>query len=208
MKRVRLLSSGPLSTLLYMAMCIIIPGGYTGYDSLVHTISELSAVGAPTRTVWVAWGVVYTILVTAFGVGVLQSAGGNGKLRITGQLMILYGLSGFLWPVFPMHMREVIAAGGGTATDTMHITLGMISVAIMVTMMVFGAVALKEQFRIYTFTSIALLFVFGALTAMDSSGIDAGTPTPYLGLWERICIGTFMVWVAILGLKLIKGQKA
>jgi hypothetical protein len=34
-------------------------------------------------------------------------------------MFIAHDVTGFFWP--PMHQREVLAAGGGTRTDTMHI---------------------------------------------------------------------------------------
>jgi hypothetical protein len=41
---------------------------YPGYDAFSQQVSELSAIGAPTRGWWVPVGVAYEILVIAFGV--------------------------------------------------------------------------------------------------------------------------------------------
>jgi hypothetical protein len=48
---------------------------YDGYSYRDQTVSELSAIGAPTRSFWFAFGSVWSGLVIAFGVGVWQSAG-------------------------------------------------------------------------------------------------------------------------------------
>jgi hypothetical protein len=77
-----------LSSLLYAGMLIFIPPLWVGYSSLSQTVSELSAIGAPTRDLWFWLGIVYTLLYAAFGWGVWRSAGDNRSLRIAGGLMI------------------------------------------------------------------------------------------------------------------------
>ena len=59
----------------------------------------------------------------AFGWGVLASSRRDRHLRAAGGLLVAYGVIGLAWP--PMHLREVLAAGGGTLTDTMHIVFAM-----------------------------------------------------------------------------------
>lgn len=63
----------------------------------------------------------------AFGRGVWQSAGRNRAVRIVGGLILAFGSLGLLWPFAPMHQREVLAAGGGTLSDTMHVVLGVVT---------------------------------------------------------------------------------
>ena len=73
MIRRALLVCGILSSLLYVAMTVFIAMRWENYDSASQTISELSAVGAPTRSLWAGAGAVYTVLVIAFGWGVWMS---------------------------------------------------------------------------------------------------------------------------------------
>ena len=134
-----LLSCGILSSLLYISMNIFIPMYYPGYSSQSQTVSELSAIGAPTRSIWVILGTVYTFLVIAFGWGVWNSEKSNRKLRVVGSLIILYGLLGIGWPLAPMHQREVIAAGGGTISDTMHIVFSIVTSLLMILAMGFAS---------------------------------------------------------------------
>ena len=75
MARQALLVCGILSSLLYIAMTVLVAMQWEGYSSASQTISELSAIGAPTRSLWVLPAAVYTVLVTAFGWGVWKSAG-------------------------------------------------------------------------------------------------------------------------------------
>lgn len=73
-RRVRvLLGCGLLSSLWYAAMNIVVPLQAPEYSQLSQTISELSAVDAPTRVLWGWLGVFYTLLVTAFGWAVGRS---------------------------------------------------------------------------------------------------------------------------------------
>jgi len=111
MRRI-LLVCGIVSSLLYVAMNVFVASQWTGYNSASQTVSELSAIGAPTRTLWVALGIPYTLLVAAFGWGVRASAGGNRSLRIAGGVMAAYGIVGLGWPFAPMHLRDTLAAGG------------------------------------------------------------------------------------------------
>src|SRR6476469_6010939 len=141
MKRKILLICGILSSLLYIGMNVFIPFLYKGYDSASQTISELSAIGAPTRSLWAVLGAVYTLLVTAFGFGVWMSARNNRPLRIAGIFLIIYGITGILWEFGPMHQREVLATGGATISDTLHIVFTMITIPLMLLAMGFGSPA-------------------------------------------------------------------
>jgi hypothetical protein len=67
MLRTTLLACGILSSILYVAMVVLIGARLDGYNWMSQTISELSAIGAPTRRPWVIAGALYTILITAFG---------------------------------------------------------------------------------------------------------------------------------------------
>lgn len=202
-----LLLCGILSSLMYIGMSILIPLQFPGYDSASQTISELSAIDAPTRKIWVAWGIVYTILVTAFGIGLLLSAGDNRKLRIVGILLIIYGIIGIGWPMAPMHQREVLAAGGGTLSDTLHIIFSMVTVFIMLLAMAFGAFAFGKGFRFYSLLTILVLLVLGIFTGMDAPKLEADLPTPWLGIVERILIGVFLVWIIVLATNVIQSVK-
>ena len=199
-----LLVCGILSSLLYVAMNIFIPMQYPGYSSASQTVSELSAIDAPTRSLWVITGVVYTLLVVAFGWGVWNSAAVNRKLRVVGSLIIIYGLLGIGWPLAPMHQREVIASGGGTISDSMHIGFSIVTSLLMLLAIGFGATAFGKRFRFYSIVTILVLIVFGSMTAMDAPKLEANLPTPMLGIWERILIGAFLLWVIVLAAVLLE----
>ena len=199
-----LLVCGILSSLLYAAMNIFVPRLYEGYSSSAQTVSELSAIGSPTRALWVLLGIGYTFLITAFGIGIWQSAEGNRPLRIVGDLILAYGLVGFVWSFAPMHQREALAAHHETLTDTMHIAFAMVMVLLMVTAIGFGAATFGKRFRLYSIATILILLVFGGLTTFDAHRINANLPTPWVGVWERINIGVFLFWIIVLGIILLR----
>lgn len=197
-----LLGCGIASSVLYVGMNIAGALLYPGYDTFSQEVSELSAIGAPTRAWWVPFGALYVILVIAFGVSVWLSADRNRWLRIVGGLLIVYGLFNAYWP--PMHQREVIAAGGGTLTDTLHLVWAGITVFLMFLYIAFGAVAFGKRFRWYSITTIVLLLAFGLLTGPAVSGISTGQPTPWAGVIERINIFMDLQWVAVLSIVLLR----
>jgi hypothetical protein len=201
-----LLGCGILSTLWYLAINIFVPMLYEGYSVVSVTPSELSAIGAPTRITWVLLSIFYPLLFAAFGWGVWQLPLASRALKVVGILAIIYSIWNLYWP--PMHQREVIAAGGGTLTDTLHIVWAMMTLLLMMLMMGFGAAAMGKKFRLYTIVTWLIFMVFGSLTWMESPGIEANLPTPRIGLWERINIAAFMSWVAVLALVLLRKGKS
>jgi len=194
--RKALLVCGIASSLLYALMIWGIR--YEGYSPISQVPSELTAIGAPTRALWARLGWIYTVLVTAFGLGVWKSAGGNRPLRIAAGLTLGYASLGLLWPFAAMHQREVLAAGGATWSDTAHVVLGGVTVFLMFLAIGFGATAFGKRFRLFSVVTIMVLLLFGGLTFLEAPRLQMNLPTPWIGLWERINISVFLLWVVVL----------
>jgi len=193
-----LLICGILSSLWYIAINVFVPSRYEGYSNTTLTVSELSAIGAPTRILWVLIVLLYPLLLASFGWGILRYANKNRPLRILGCLIIAYCLFNLYWP--PMHMRGTEP----TLTDTMHIVYASVTVLLMMVMMGFGAAAFGKRFRNFTIISIAILTLFGILTGIESPNIPVNGPTPMIGIWERINIGVFMIWIIALAMVILQ----
>jgi hypothetical protein len=201
-RRKALLLCGVASSVLYALMIWGIR--YAGYNPLSQVPSELTAIGAPTRVLWLRLGWIYTVLIAAFGFGVWKSAGRNRVQRIVAGLLLAYGSLGLLWPFAAMHQREVLAAGGATLSDTMHVVLGGVTVLLMFLAIGFAAMAFGKPFRLYSIATIVALLAFGALTFLEAPRLQANLPTPWIGLWERIDISVFLLWVVALATALLR----
>jgi hypothetical protein len=159
------------------------------------------------RALWNWLCIPYTLLMIGFAWGVWKSAGRNRPLRVAGSLMIAYGALGVIWPFAPMHLRETLAAGGSTFSDTMHIALGAITEILYLFALGFAAAAFGRQFRLYSIATFVILLVFGVLTFLDAPDVSVNHPTPLIGVWERINIGVFLFWVIVLAIILLRREK-
>lgn len=198
MKQKLLLVCGIFSSLLYICMNIFIPQLFKGYSVSSQTVSELSAIDAPTRSLWVTLAVVYILLFAAFGAGVLKAGRNNRFLLTTGKIIIIYVIINLYWP--PMHLRGNTL----TITDTLHIVWAMITITLMILIMGFGAAALGKGFRLYTVITFIVFVAFGVLIGAEAPGIAKNLPTPNIGTWERINIACFMIWVIAFSTGLLK----
>ena len=201
-----MLTCGILAPVLYVAMTLFVGLLWEGYSGFSNVPSELSAIGAPTRSLWTWLGIVYAVLMIAFGWIVWTSAPPNGALRAVGGLLMTYTLFGQFWP--PMHQRAVLAAGGGTLTDTLHLVWAIITGVFFMLIVGFGAGALGKRFRVYSFVTIVIGLACGAVTGTYASQVQADLPTPWVGVWERISIATFMGWIAVLATALLRPPRS
>ena len=70
-----------------------------------------------------------------------------------------------------------------------------------------GAAEFGKGFRIYSIVTIVAMLLFGVLTGLDSSRMEINLSTPWMGVWERICIGAYMLWVMVLAIILLRSKK-
>lgn len=192
------------AAILYAGMVTFIPALWPGYSSFSQTISELSAVGAPTRAVWVITGTLWAVLSILFADSIRGAAHHDARLRMVGNLALVSALLGLAWP--PMHSRAVLAAGGGTLSDSLHLVWSAVTVLLMFGQMGFAAAALGARFRLYSIATAIGLLVFGVLTFEGAPGVAANLPTPWLGVWERLNVLGFMLWQAVLAVTLMRGR--
>jgi hypothetical protein len=92
----------------------------------------------------------------------------------------------------------VLAAGGGTLSDTLHVALGAVTVFLMFLAIGFGATAFGKRFRLYSMATIVVLLAFGGLTFLEAPRLQMNLSTPWIGLWERINISVFLLWIVML----------
>lgn len=179
---------------------------YDGYSRMSQAVSELSATGAPTRPLLVAAGPFFSLMQTGFGAGIWQSAHGSRPIRLTGALMAAHGATSLLWLVAPMSRREVIAAGGATSADTMHLALGAGTGLFVASYVTAFAVDGGKAFRLYSLGTLATA-LGGSMLSAQVDRVQAGKPTPYMGLLERIGIGAWLQWMAVVAVRLLRRNR-
>src|SRR5215218_9289861 len=203
MVRKILLGCGIVSSVLYVATVVLAPGRWEGYSSSSQTVSELIAINAPTSPLVVPLFLTYSVLVIAFGMGVWASAGRKLALRVAAVGLIgKEGLGIVVTLFFPIHLRGV----EGTLTDTMHGILTFVGVLFMLLAIGFAATAFGMWFRLYSIATFLMLLVGGVLTGLDQPRLEPNLPTPWMGVWERIAIFAYMLWVVVLAIALLRAQ--
>jgi hypothetical protein len=206
MMRKALLASGVLAALLFVGMTFFLGLLWDGYSVVSQTPSELSAIGAPTRSLWMLLGAVYAVLMIAFGWALRRSPESKLALRVVGTLLMAQAAFGWFWP--PMHQRDVLAAGGGTITDTLHLAWAVVTSVLFVVAIGFGAFAFGKRFRAYSMMTLAVLLVSGVWTGTFAPRIQANLPTPGVGIVERVNIVAFMSWIVVLAIVLLRKSGA
>ena len=181
---------------------------YPGYSRIDQAVSELSATGAPTRRFLVRMLPVFTGLSVAYGIGVWNAAGRRRALRATGLVLLASGATGIAWLPFPMSSRDVIARGAANGSDTGHMVLSGLTVAEILALFGAGAGAFGTRFRIYSLSCGAVVLLSGALTSRQAIKLVNGQPTPRMGLYERVSIGTWLQWMAALATILLREQRS
>ena len=200
-----LLFCGILSSLLYVIATILGAMRWKEYSSISMTVSELFAINAPSAPLVIPLLLVYSILMFAFGLGVWRSSGQKRVLRIVACFIIGKEVLGLAATLFaPMHMRGQET----TLTDTMHALLTGAGVFLcMFPAIGLGATAFGKQFRFYSIGTMLIFIVFGIISFLDAPQLAANLPTPWLGIWERVNIFGYLLWIVVLAITLLKKEK-
>ncbi len=196
------LTCGILASFVYLAANVVAPLRYPDYDWVTQTVSELSAIGSPTRGLWVAMMVAYTLLMMGFAAGIWMSSGDRRALRLAAVFTFTHVLFALFWP--PMNRRGVEFA----TTDLLHIVWTAVAVPLMMLQILSAAIALGRRFRVYSAATVAVMIIFTVLTSIEAPSIAVDGPTPHIGVWERIGIAAYMVWVPALAIALLGERRA
>jgi hypothetical membrane protein len=200
-----LLICGILASLIYVATDIVAGMLWEGYSFTSQAISELSAIGAPTRPFVVTLGIIYDVLLIAFGLCVWVIAAGQRRaLRLIGGLLVGIGAIGFVWTQFPMHLRGAEM----TFTDMMHWTIAGVVVLLILLMIALGVIAYRMWFRLYSIGTLVTLLVVGMWSIfVGGAQIAAQQSTPFFGVMERITVYGYLAWVAVLAIVLLRVKR-
>jgi hypothetical protein len=198
-----LLACGILSSLLYVGIDVLAAVGYADYHSFTsQAISELAAVGAPTKHLVDPLFIAYDVLLIAFGVGVWTSPPRTRALHLVGGLLIAIAVVGLMWP--PMQLRGTDDVSG----DAPHIAVAGVVILLILLTIGAGASLQGRSFLLYSCATLTTILVSGAWTGFAGSRLAAGEPTPWLGVAERINVGAYLVWVLVLAVMLLRSTSS
>lgn len=180
---------------------------YPGYSRMDQAISELSATSAPTRAFLVTMLPVGTALMIGFGMGVWSTANGNRFLRVAGGLLVTFGITGVAWLPFPMTSREDMVKGVMPSNDLGHLILSAVTVLLILFIIAFGSAAIPSLvFRVYSAVTLVAVLGFGAAVGVQAPRVADGLSTPWMGLFERINVYGFMLWIAVFAVILLRAD--
>ena len=203
MSRKILLVCGILSSLLYVGIDTLAALRYGHYHSYTtQAISELAAIGAPTRDLVEPLFLTYGVLLLAFGVGIWTYAVRKRALRVIGALLIAIAALGFVTP--PMNLRGTSDVSG----DLPHIVLMSVIVLFILLAVGLGASLYGTRWRLYSFATLLTIIVSGAWTGFEASRLAWQQPAPWLGVAERINVGAYLLWIVILAISLLRAKSA
>lgn len=194
-----LLACGVLVAVVQILGDIFAAARYPGYSYVNQSVSELSAIGAPTRSITAVVGIAYEVLVLAFAVGVWLVAE-KRELRITAIILGIFALNAWLWGFFPMQQR----GSQMTFTDYAHIGGAILQVLTIVLFMAAGSGADGRWFRIFSVALIGAILAAGGVAGSQAGQIAVGGPTPLMGLIERVCFYGPSIWILVLAIGLMR----
>jgi hypothetical protein len=206
MARKGLLICGILAALVYVGSDILAAMLWEGYSYTAQSVSELRAIGAPTRSFLLPILFVYSVLEIAFGFGVWRANAPGSltkrSLRIAGGLLIGLGSLDLFMPLLQLDLGEAV----GSLTNTLHLIATVITLLLLLSIIGFGATADGRWFRVYSYATILLFAATGIWTFMEVPRIAANLPTPWMGVKERIGIYGYMLWLAVFALVLLRAR--
>jgi hypothetical membrane protein len=195
-----LLICGILSPILYGVSDVLAGMHWPGYSFRDQTISELAAVGAPSRPLFAVLLLIVYGLMLAFGIGIWKASPKNRRLRVVGGLVVCVGVMAMTVGQFaPMRLRGTEQGIAGT----LHLLEGLVAMLMIFTTMGIAANAFGAHFRVYTIATIVLALGFGAWAGLDAPRIEQGLATPWVGVKERIFWYGYQSWYIMLAIQLL-----
>jgi hypothetical membrane protein len=197
---------GPLAALVYVLT--VIAGGalHPGYSHLAQPVSDLIAAGAPNKGLLDALFFLYNLLALGFGLGLLHHVrasrlpGGQTVGWAAALALVAEGVFGLLTLAFPEDAGGLGAAIGPSGAG--HIIFaGLSALTSILALLLMGLWFWRGPRQMglawYSIGSTALVFVAGGLSAAT-----VASHSPIGGLMERLTIGAFILWLAVVGARL------
>ena len=192
MPRNLLIYCGIAAPVLYIITAIFGAAVRPDYSHVVNAISELLSNGAPNKAILDIVFNIYNGLLLAFAIGAFSVLKDSPRIsRVAMGILIGIQVLSFSWGFFPMDPQGAEATFAGA----MHNILGGIVALATIVMPLLMGLGIRHSnifkgYAFYSFLSSAIIFISG-LTGV----ILAAQGVPVFGLFERITIGTYEVWI-------------
>ena len=176
-----------------------------GFSPIINAVSELTQAGSENTVLLSSLFFIAAIMLMIFGIGlVAHFKFGHSKLIFFGGIFIILlgvfsALSGTIFPMGPF-------GGDETFAGNMHIILtglNIVLVVLSIPMIGIGLNRIKQwkSFRLYSIMTVLVMIIFGA-----STSVLIMNDIEMLGLFERITIYAYQLWIFILAFLFIKEQ--
>ena len=193
-----LLWCGIGSAIAYIGTDLVAAAWSSDYSFANQAVSELFAIDAPTSHFVVLLFSFSSLLLLGFAAGLNALSVHDRPLRwmagmFTGSAII----SLVLWNAFPMHLR----GSARSFTDTMHLILA--TNPFVLATLALGILAFRGWFRSFSIATLLVVLVLAIYAFRFAPALNAGLPTPGMGLTERAAQYCYQAWQAALALLLL-----
>lgn len=193
-----LLFCGLAAPVLSLATDLLAMSRAAGYRPMRQSISELTAVGVPTRPFVTVLDIARDALLAAFASGVTATAGDSRALVATGGLVAANAaLDAFAIAALPRDYASPTWAPRNTA-NTLVMAAG---VGCFVAAMGTGAAGTRGPFRAF---SAGIPLSYGLLTVISLVLRKRDEPPSSTGAQERTMAYSYQLWVAVLASLLLR----
>jgi len=194
---------GIIGPLIYI-LAVFIGGAIRhDYSALYNAVSELTMANAPNKLLLDILFGIYNVFLLIFGLGAyLDSSINSKKYDAATIILVIIGVLGLLVLIFTQDPRGSAA----TLHGTLHILLSGLTAALTIISVVLVGLSFKKYsnlkgFSWYSYITAALIFISGGIGAASLANNGA-----YGGLFERITIFLFMIWVMSLSSIILKDK--
>lgn len=173
------------------------------YSPFYNAISELSMANAPNKLLMDILFGIYNIFILILGVGAfIDHDFKSKKFNAAAIMLAIIGVLGLMVLIFTQDPRGAPA----TLYGTLHIALSGVTAALTIIAVLIVGISFKEyvnmkKFTYYSYATALLIFLSGGAGAAAIANNSA-----FGGLFERITIFLFMIWVIVFSYILMKGN--
>jgi hypothetical membrane protein len=173
------------------------------YSALYNSISELSMANAPNKLLLDVLFGIYNLFIIIFGIGAYLDTKINSKKYNAATIMLaVIGILGLMVLVFTQDPR----GAPGTLNGMLNIILSGITAAMTIISIILIGLSSRSYinmkiFSWYSYITAIFIFISGGAGAASIAN-----NSPIGGLFERITIFLFMVWVIVLSYILLKNM--